>query len=379
MKKIFLTIVMLSICQVVQADLILLKNGKVFEGKIVQIRGIFVRILDNYGSPFKEFLIEDIVNIEQSSPDEVSQLTIRNIHQRAINRAQSGKIQEAVDKRATELLEAAIITSPVTSLKEASDEVRGFAREKASAIIGEAVRIAETPRLDQISLETKSIAEEKAGILIEEAVRIVKVSPLKNAPDVVQVAAYQVADALVSEAAIDARMQRSANGKDQIIGALVIVLLLLLLREKRNKKKASDTKSDQALTSSLRDIDEELKKFDQKLGQKESSEEENEGWIEKREYKRVPWNFPICLNADELNPVFAMVKNISIGGAYAVCNDVNLLRSLGDRLQFKFSSKDKNFPINGKVQVVRIRSNRGLGLKFFDLDQSSVNHLCSLS
>jgi len=375
---------MLFACQAAQADLILLKNGKIIEGKIIQIRGLFVRVLDNQDSPFSEFLIDDIVNIEQSSPDEVSQLTIRNIHQRAVNRAQSGKIQAAIDRRATELLEAAMQNAGVVTLEMSSDEVRGFAREKASAIIGEAVRSAEIPRLDQISLETKSIAEEKAGILIEQAVRTVKVSPLKSAPNVVQVAAKQAADVLVGEAIISVKAKDSRfklTGKDQIIGVLLVVLLVLLFREKRSKQKDGDTKSDQVLTSSLREIDEELKKFDQKLGQDESSEGENKGWAEKREYKRVPWNFPIALSLDENNPVFAMIKDISLGGAYAVCNDVNLLRSLGDRLQFKFnfSSKDPNFPINGKAQVVRIRSNRGLGLKFFDLDQVSVNHLCGLS
>ena len=82
--------------------------------------------------------MKDIINIEQSSPDEISQLAIRNIHQRALNRANSGKIQAAVDRRATELLEAAIQTSEVTTLERVSDEVRTVAQEKASAIIGEA-------------------------------------------------------------------------------------------------------------------------------------------------------------------------------------------------------------------------------------------------
>jgi len=76
-----------------------------------------------------------------------------------------------------------------------------------------------------------------------------------------------------------------------------------------------------------------------------------------------------------------MVKDISLGGAYAVCNDISLLRVLGDRSQFKFNfaSKDPNFPIYGKAEVVRIRSNRGLGLKFFDLDQSSASYLQSMA
>lgn len=383
MKKILLIIIFLFTCQASYADLILLKDGKIIEGKIVQVRGIFVRVLDNYDSPFKEFLIENIINIEQSSPDEVSQLTIRNIHQRALNKASSGKIQDAVTLRATELLERAISSSGDAT---ASNEVKAVVRKKASALIEEAVKSAETPRLDEISVESKSIAEEKAGSLIEEAVRMVEVSPLQNAPAGVQTAAKEAASVLVDGAVMDAKAQDRSKWfiltvKDQIIGGSLILLLVLLFWEKRKNRTAGD-ESSKVLTSSLKEIDEELKKFDQTLERDEESEEQEKEWMEKRAHKRVEWNFPISMSLDdENNPIFGMVKDISLGGAYAVCNDISLLRTLGDRsrFKFKFSSKDPNFPINGKVEVVRMRSNRGLGLKFSDLDQSSIGYLQSLS
>jgi len=181
---------------------------------------------------------------------------------------------------------------------------------------------------------------------------------------------------------MDMREEKSAlNIKDFIIGGLAVALLFLLYQVTKKNQKDSKNKSDQVLTSSLKEIDEELKKFDQTLGEDEGTQRQEKKWTEKREHKRVQWNFPIALSLDENNPIFAMIKNISLGGAFAVCNDISLLRTLGDRSQFKFnfSSKDPNFPINGRAEVVRIRSNRGLGLKFLDLDQSGTSCLQNLA
>ena len=388
MRRIFFILIMLFTCQVASADLILLKNGEIIEGKIVQVRGLFVRVLAGHDSPFKEFLIEDVINIEQSSPDEVSQLTVRNIHQRAINKANSGVIQDAVNKRATALLEEAISSSEITSLDQASDAVKRGAQEKASALIGEAVKSAGIPRLDQISLDAQNSAEQKAGVLIEEAVKTVEVSPLQRAPNGVQEAVKHAATALVGDAVKDARGQSGIAQwfrsffrltlKDQIMGVLLVLLVVLLFQEKR--KSASSEVKDDTLNSSLKEIDEELKKFDQTSEEDETSQDLKNQWEEKRGHKRVEWNFPISLSLDENNPIFAMVKDISLDGAYAVCNDVSLLRTLGDQTKFKFNfdSKDPNFPINGSAQVVRIKSNRGLGLKFSDLDETSIGYLQSL-
>ena len=58
MKRILLTLIVLLSCRLAFADLILLKNGEIIEGKIVQVRDIFVRVLDSYNTPFTEFLIE---------------------------------------------------------------------------------------------------------------------------------------------------------------------------------------------------------------------------------------------------------------------------------------------------------------------------------
>jgi len=382
MKKILFAFILLFNCQFASADLILLKNGEIIEAEIIQVRDIFIRIVGNYDSPFREFLIEDIINIEQSSPNEISQLAIRNIHQRALNRANTGKIQEAVDKKASEMLHEAIQSSEVITYEKASDEVRSVAQEKASVIIGEAVINAKTPRLDEVSADVKTVAEEKASSVIEQAVKILEVFPLQSAPDGVQIAAKQAAAVLVGEAVEDAREKRSAiDVKDLIIGILALSLLLLLFQVKRKNRKESKDDSNQALKSSLKEIDEELKKFDQTLEKDEDSEGQETQWTEKRAHKRVQWSFPVALSLDELNPIFAMVKDISLGGAFAVCNDTSLLRTLGDRSQFKFnlSSKDPNFPIHGKAEVVRIRSNRGLGLKFFDLDQNSISYLQSVA
>src|SRR3990167_5015847 len=105
MKRIFLLFIYLLICSSARADVVLLKNGEIIEGKITQVRGIFIRVEPQYGMPFREFLIENVINIENASSDEISQLAVRNIHQRALNNAQDHKFENAIVQRATELIE----------------------------------------------------------------------------------------------------------------------------------------------------------------------------------------------------------------------------------------------------------------------------------
>ena len=162
------------------------------------------------------------------------------------------------------------------------------------------------------------------------------------------------------------------------MGGLIVLMLWLLLRQKRKSQKGtSDTRKDKRLASSLKELDKELEEFDKKLEQKEpSTQEEEKTWTEKRKYARVERDFPVSLILDKVKPISAAVKNISLGGAYAICNDVKLFK-LGDRCQFKCDLVDMglDFGINGKAEIVRIRSTRGLGLKFSELDEDSINYL----
>ena len=89
MKKIILLLLLIFTCQPALADLILLKDGRIIEGKVIQVRSSYIRIQSDYDQPFREFLIENIANIEKSTTDEVSQLAIRNIHQTSHDRFSS--------------------------------------------------------------------------------------------------------------------------------------------------------------------------------------------------------------------------------------------------------------------------------------------------
>jgi len=97
---------------------------------------------------------------------------------------------------------------------------------------------------------------------------------------------------------------------------------------------------------------------------------------EKRAHPRVQWDIPVDLHLNKIKPVTAVIKNLSLSGAYAVCNDLSIFK-LGDqcRLNLSLSDKDPNLAINSQVEVVRLKPSRGLGLKFLDLDSTSLNYL----
>lgn len=406
MKRTFLFFTFFLMCRIAQADIILLKNGQIVEGKVTQVRGIFIRVQTEYGQPFREFLIENVAHIEQTDPDEVSHLAIRNIHQRAINRIQDQQLQEAANKRAAALIEEAIQKSEASSLNGAPARVKAVVQEKASAIIGEAVKKVDTPELINVSTEIKSIAQEKATGVIEQAVKEVEVLPLQRAPEGVQKAAKKAASTLIEGAVTDVETQTQLQAqkrsglisswvsminfenwrsvisnfdltiKDGIIAGLLVLMLLILLREKeRNRIDLVGTRKEAALASTLKELDEELEQYDRDLTQRKSGRPV-ESWTEKRKFTRVKRELPISLILDKVKPISAMVKNISLGGAFAICNDIKLLK-LGDHVEFRCDLEDMNahFGINGKAEVVRIKSNRGLGLKFVDLDENSINYL----
>lgn len=407
MKRIFLLFAVFLTCQVAYADVVFLKNGEIIEGKITQVRGIFIRVQPEYGRPFREFLIENVAHIEQTDPDEISHLAVRNIHQRALNKARDQSLREVVDQRAVALIEQAMQNSKALSLDGASDQVKAVAREKASVLIGEAVKRAETPGLIDASTEIKSIAQLKASGVIEQAVKDVETLPLRNAPEGVQKAAKKAATTLIEGAVVDAETQtrRRSSGtkhftpalsaildgsrwkdfftgleltaKDGMIGGLLVLMLLVLLREKaRKREKIQAAKKHEALASRLKELDSELEAFDKVTTRKKSPRVEEESWMEKRKYTRVKREFPVSLILDKVKPISAVVKNISLGGAYCLCHDVSLLK-LGDRCGFKssFLDTDVNFGVNGTAEVVRIRPDRGLGLKFSDLNEESLNYL----
>lgn len=402
MKKIFLFLLFFLTCQITHADTILLKNGQIIEGRVTQVRGIFIRVDSYSGTPFKEFLIENVAHIEPSTADEIPHLVIRNMHQRAINKSRSQRLLKAAEEKADALIEEAIQNSGYITLNGASDEVKAVIRQRASALIEEAVITVEVPRLEETSNEVKSIAKEKAGGVIEQAVKDVELLPLQRAPEGVQIAAKQAASKLIEGAVIDAKaLSRARNigiilpvnidfkslesafsgltftTKDYIIGVLLILMLTMLLREKvSTRKKSAESEKGTPPVSPLKELEKELEELE-----KESPTRERERvWAEKRKYPRIEKDLPLSLVLDKVKPISAMVKNFSLGGAYALCNDLKLLR-LGDQCQFKLGpfSDDQPFMVYGEAKVVRIRSSRGVGLRFSELDQNSLNYLSKFS
>ena len=252
MKKVFLFLIFFLTCRIAHADTILLKNGQIIEGRVTQIRGIFIRVNPYSGTPFKEFLIENVAHIEPSTSDEVSHLAVRNMHQRAINKSRSQRLQRAAEEQANVLIEEAIHNSGYITLNGASDEVKAVIQQRASALIEEAVITAEIPRLEETSSEVRSVAKEKAGGVIEQAVKDVEFLPLQRAPEGVQIAVKQAASRLIEGAVIDVKTQMGMRNisiilpftmdfkswwesvsssltmttKDYIIGALLILMLI---------------------------------------------------------------------------------------------------------------------------------------------------------
>ncbi|HQP10620.1 MAG TPA: PilZ domain-containing protein, partial [Candidatus Omnitrophota bacterium] len=355
------------------------------------------------GTPFKEFLIENVAYIQQTNPSRASHLAVKNIHQRAIDEARDKRLREAIDQRAAALIEEAIANSEVL-LPKASEEMKAVVQQKASALIEEAIKNVEPPRLEETSSEIKSIVKEKAGGVIEQAVRDVEVLPLQQAPENVRIAAKQAASRFIEGAVVDVGNQNQGSvwdkinpdaigawGKDSsqwllsfsplelmprdygMIGLLILALLALLTVKIAGRNKAGQAKKEVSTVDPLKEPDSRMAKVSE---QKTVLEKGEDDWMEKRKYRRVNCDFPVSLILDKVKPISAMVKNISLGGAYALCNDIKLLR-LGDKCQFKCHFFDGNLDhgINGMVEVVRIRSARGLGLKFYDLDQKSMNYL----
>jgi len=400
-----LIVIALFVCHNASADVILLKNGKLVEGRITHVRGIFIRVDPGYDRPFREFLIENIANIEEVSANEISLLAVRNIHQRAINASKNRLIEESATKRAAEIIGEAILNTEINFLGDASAEVQAVAQQKASTLISEAVKSVRTPRLNETPAEVRAIAKEKAGNLIEQAVKVVEEQPLRKAPISVQIAAKKAATVLIEEAAVDPQVRRQVNPstyssglfsyiarelflmklrylnigipiRDQVFGGLILLMIAFLFIEKqKNKKRFMEMaqrqvpitpaqvpgKSEQAVVSE----------------EEESQEEEEESWYEKRDSPRVDCDFPLSLIFNKMSLIPVVVKNISMSGAFAICKDIDLLRRLGDQCQFQFgfTSDESQVPLIGKAEVVRIKSDREIGIKFSELSEESLNSL----
>ena len=341
MKRMFLFFAFFLICRAAQADVIFLKNGEVVEGKVTPVRDIFIRVQPDYGRPFREFLIENVAHIEQTNSNEVSHTAIKNIHQNVINKFRGQDLQKEADKKAAALVEDAIRNSEALSLNGASDEIKNLDEEKASRVIEQAVVNVETQTQRQSSSEEVSVFTWPV---------MINFSNWEN---------------------LSSNLQWARE--DGIIGGLLILVLLMLLREKsRKRKKVLKAEKKTVLASTLKELDKELADFDEELTKKKH-------WAEKRKYTRAKREFPISLILDKVKPISAIVKDISLGGAYAICNDIKLLK-LGTRCEFKSKliDADLDFGIKGMAEVVRIRSTRGLGLKFFQLDEDSLNYLLKI-
>lgn len=454
MKRTILLLILVFVCRPAQADTILLKDGRVIEGKIIQVRSSYIRIQSDYHQPFREFLVENIANVIPSSSDATSQAAVQNIHQRSVNEALHARVQEAAQKRADELIEEAIQNSELLSLGGTSDEVKAAVREKVSALIGEAVKdndilsLADAPEdvkvvaqekanvligeavknaeplpLDQAPNHVRMMARQKAGGLIEQAVKTVEVSPFDQAPEGAQLAAKQAASILIKEAFLNEEVKKSRYWsspdapeiqlrktvppenkslfslmvfimKDPVSGGLVaflfLLILILLVRSRKAAlavrkeeefepvlEQAAVQQSPQAVNASAAS-GEPLKEATVAMAQEAAHIDAHAeaGLTEKRSHPRIQWDIPVNLYLDNIKPVTAVIKNLSLGGAYAVCNDFMLFKR-GDRCRFNLSLSDKDarLAINSDVEVVRLKPNRGLGLKFIDLKGNSLNYL----
>jgi hypothetical protein len=263
MKKVFLLLIMLLIGLTVQADTVILKDGRMIEGKIIQVRNSYIRIQADYLQPFREFLVENIANVIPSGPEEASRLAVENIHQRSVHEATNVRLQEAAQKRAHELIEEAIQNSPtlskgvseevktvvrekvsaligeavkdndLQSLEDAPEEIKVMVQEKASVLIGEAVKSVETVPLEKTSPQVREIARQKAGVLIEQAVKTVEVSPFEKAPEGARIAAQKAASLLIEEAFLNEEVKKSRFWSRP--DAPVIPLRKTFSTEKENK------------------------------------------------------------------------------------------------------------------------------------------------
>ena len=448
-----LLLFLLLVCRPALADTILLKDGRVIEGKITQVRSSYIRIQSDYHQPFREFLVENVANVIPSSPDEASQAAVQNIHQRSVNEAAHVRLQEAAQKRADVLIEEAIQNSELLSLGGTSEEVRAVVREKVSALIGEAVKdndilsladapedvkvvaqekanvligeavkSAEPPHLDQAPNHVRLIAQQKAGGLIEQAVKTVEISPFDKAPEGAQLAAKKAASILIKEAFLDEEVKKSRFWsspdapviqlrktaspenkslfslmafimKDPLSGGLLAFLfVLILILMVRGRKMALAVRKEEefepVLEQAVVQQSPQAVNSDAAAGQSPTvvaaaqeattptDAQAEAGLAEKRSHPRVQWDIPVHLYLDNIKPVTAVIKNLSLGGAYAVCNDFALFKR-GDRCRFNLnlSDKDARLAINSDVEVVRLKPNRGLGLKFIDLKGNSLNYL----
>ena len=453
MKKFFPFLIFILCCPLAQADSIILKDGRIIEGEIIQIRSSYVRIRADYNQPFREFLVENIAEVIQTGSSQSGSLVIGNIHRWASNEANNARLQETVQNRANELIEQAIQNSKVLSIDGVSDEVKAAVREKVSALIGEAVkdndmqllgdasaeiqalaqekatvligeavRNVETPALDKTPAQIREIAQQKAGGLIEQAVKTVEVSPFHVAPEGARLAAKQAASILIEEAFLDEKAKRSrpsiTSGLDapsiilrhavpkddktffSVLGSVamnpltggllalffvLIVIMVVRIRIAANAIRAEDENEPQPENSNAAAPSEPVLVSAEQQPPAEvtpavhadvSAPEMEAEKAEKRSHPRIQWDIPVDLHMDKIKPITAVIKNLSLGGAFVRCNDFFLFKA-GDccRFSLNLSDKDPNLAINSTVEIVRINPSRGLGLKFLDLKGNSFNYL----
>ena len=94
--------------------------------------------------------------------------------------------------------------------------------------------------------------------------------------------------------------------------------------------------------------------------------------INKRQFQRASWDYPVELNIIKGNSLAGEIKNISEGGIKVVSSDTNVLE-VGDVCEFKcrLSEKDPTYVIKGKAIVAWKQKMRLVGLQFIDIDNAS--------
>jgi hypothetical protein len=330
MKKPFLFLLSILACQTAHADIILLKNGQVIEGKVIPVRDIYIKVMSYSGKSSKIFLIENIARIEQSEEGGASDDIIQKMRQQALI---EGTIQNEG---------YGVVNIPFD--------------ENSRAVREEAVKIMETPKPEE-------------GVSVMESVAAAAASDVTGVKEWIPPHYF----GSLLPFTIDLRNwwftlpDLTFTARDHMIGVLLILLLGILLREKINNRRKSEM-----ISSSLEDLERELEIFEQETSKRKRKRPR----FEKRKCPRVDTDLPISLVLDKVIPIAAIVRNISLSGAYALCNDLKLL-SLGDQCQFALgpNMNDPSFSVHGKAKVVRIRSGHGVGLQFSGLDQKSLRSL----
>jgi len=235
MKKLILCLILTFVSTGASADIIKLKSGRVIQGNIAQITDIYVRLEYEYGQIEREFLIENIADIEQEMDSRISRLAVMNIKLRS-ERISNSRIKKAAMDMAAFLVENAVKSSELKSLDKVPDEVKTAVIAQANILIEEAVK---GTKIQSV----KKAAEEKAVDVIEEAVKSTNVQPFKEMPSSVKTAAEEKATVVLEEAVKSVKLGEASSGIKTAANDLAVSLVENALNAESLAEASSSLKS----------------------------------------------------------------------------------------------------------------------------------------